>query len=109
MAFTLRRSGFTNAKDFSNRPARKATPAYTPRKTCCVWSGQSWPYATAQTLKAMANLLQDYRQDVVTKADYNRLLAVYARTQWSSSAAAFVEVLQQEHRPHPRGAVAIHL
>src|SRR5438094_7270031 len=38
-----------------------------------------------------------------------RDVAVYARTQWSSSAAAFVEVLQQEHRPHPRGAVAIHL
>ena len=36
-------------------------------KTCCWWSGQSWPYATSQTLKAMANLLQDYDQDVVTQ------------------------------------------
>src|SRR6267378_959353 len=33
-----------------------------------------------------------------------RDVAVYARTQWSSSAAAFVDVLQQEQRPHPRGA-----
>jgi DNA-binding transcriptional LysR family regulator len=38
-----------------------------------------------------------------------RDVAVYARTEWSSTAAAFVEVLQAEHRPHPRGAVAIHL
>ena len=45
------------------------------KKTCCWWSGQSWPYATTQTLKAMANLLQDYKQDVVTPADYLKLLA----------------------------------
>jgi DNA-binding transcriptional LysR family regulator len=38
-----------------------------------------------------------------------RDVAVYARTEWSSTAAAFVEVLQREQRPHPRGAVAIHL
>jgi hypothetical protein len=48
---------------------------------CCVWSGNSWPYATTQTLEAFANLLNDYRQPYVTKADYLRLLEVYTRTQ----------------------------
>jgi DNA-binding transcriptional LysR family regulator len=38
-----------------------------------------------------------------------REVAVYARTELSRSAAAFVEVLRTEDRPRPRGAVTIHL
>src|SRR5205823_10519230 len=49
-------------------------------KACCVWSGQSWPYATAQTLKALANVLQNYRQEVVSKADYLKILKTYTKT-----------------------------
>ena len=48
---------------------------------CCWWSGNSWPYATTQTLEAMANLLNDYRQSVVTAADWMRLFTIYTRTQ----------------------------
>ena len=49
--------------------------------TCCWWSGQSWPYATTQTLAAMANLLRDYpQQKQVTKDDYFKLLRVYSLT-----------------------------
>jgi hypothetical protein len=55
-------------------------PLFLISKTCCVWSGQSWPYATTQTLVAFANLLQGYEQDVVTKADYFHLFKVYAAT-----------------------------
>lgn len=56
-------------------------PQFMVSKNCCVWSGQSWPYATTQTLVGMANLLHDYRQDVVTRDDYFKLLKVYTRTQ----------------------------
>ena len=48
---------------------------------CCWWSGNSWPYATTQTLDAMANLLNDYHQDVVAAADWMRLFGIYTRTQ----------------------------
>ena len=48
---------------------------------CCVWSGNEWPYATTQTLVAMANLLDDYDQSVVTKDDYHALLHTYALDQ----------------------------
>ena len=48
---------------------------------CCFWSGQSWPYATTQTLKALANLLNNYHQERVSKEDYFRLLKVYTLTQ----------------------------
>jgi hypothetical protein len=56
-------------------------PLFKISRTCCWWSGNSWPYATTQTLKALANLLQNYRQDVITRADYLKLLQTYARTQ----------------------------
>jgi len=46
----------------------------------CQWNGPSWPYATTVTLVAMANLLNNYEQTVVCRADYFRLLANYARS-----------------------------
>ena len=55
-------------------------PLFEISPSCCWWSGQSWPFATTQTLKALANLLQDYSQDVITRADYLRLLRIYALT-----------------------------
>ncbi len=47
---------------------------------CCWWSGQSWPYANAQTLAALANLLHNHDQKIISRDDYVRLLGIYART-----------------------------
>lgn len=55
-------------------------PQFLVTNHCCWWSGQSWPFATTQTLKGMANLLQNYSQGYVSKADYVALLKVYANT-----------------------------
>jgi hypothetical protein len=55
-------------------------PLFLVTRTCCVWSGQSWPYATTQTLVAMANLLNIYPNAPVTRDDYVKLLQVYAKT-----------------------------
>jgi DNA-binding transcriptional LysR family regulator len=38
-----------------------------------------------------------------------RNIAVYARSDWSPTAAAFVDVLRADARPRPRGATAIHI
>ena len=38
-----------------------------------------------------------------------RDISVYARTDWSSTAAAFVDVLREDARPRPRNARSIHL
>jgi hypothetical protein len=49
---------------------------------CCRWDGPSWPFATSQTLTALANELIDYpAQPYVTAADYAGLLHSYAVTQ----------------------------
>ncbi len=46
----------------------------------CHWNGPSWPFATTQTLQAMANVLHHYDQRVVSRMDYLRLLQTYARS-----------------------------
>lgn len=53
-------------------------PMFLLKDSCCWWSGQSWPFATTQTLKAMANLLQNYQQDFVSRGDYAKLLHTFA-------------------------------
>ena len=47
----------------------------------CQWNGPSWPFATAITLTAMANLLDNYQQSIITKRDYFNLLQIYAKSQ----------------------------
>ena len=46
----------------------------------CQWNGPSWPFATAVTLTAMANVLNDYEQDAIGKADYFQSLKTYTRS-----------------------------
>ena len=47
----------------------------------CQWNGPSWPLSTAVTLTAMANVLHNYPQDAITKADYLDMLHIYAHSQ----------------------------
>ncbi len=46
----------------------------------CQWDGPSWPYSTSLTLTALANVLNDYDQEYVTKSDYFDLLSIYANS-----------------------------
>lgn len=43
------------------------------------WNGPSWPYQTSQALTGMANFLNNYKQDVINKADYVKLLRLYTQ------------------------------
>ena len=47
----------------------------------CQWDGPSWPFTTSLTLKALANLLNDYQQDVMVTEDYLATLQTYAMSQ----------------------------
>ena len=46
----------------------------------CQWNGPSWPFATSVTLKAMANLLHNYNQTVVSKSDYIQQLKIFSNS-----------------------------
>ena len=47
----------------------------------CQWNGPNWPFATAVTLRALANVLNDYRQDAVSVRDYLDTLQIYTKSQ----------------------------
>ena len=67
---------------FGPTTAERRHPRFTIAYTGddCQWNGPSWPFATSVTLTAMANLLQNYRQTVVTAADYFDVLTTYTRS-----------------------------
>jgi hypothetical protein len=45
----------------------------------CQWNGPSWPYATSVTLTALANLLVNYEQAVVSREEYFEVLKTYTK------------------------------
>jgi hypothetical protein len=46
----------------------------------CQWNGPSWPYATSITLTALANLLNEYSQQFISKEDFFHLLQIYTKS-----------------------------
>jgi hypothetical protein len=46
----------------------------------CQWNGPSWPFATAVTLTALANVLNDYPQSEVSRSDYLETLRTYVKS-----------------------------
>jgi len=88
-AFNMLDPGFEDAwmflmeEDFFKAPFGPTTveqkdPLFALKEGCCWWSGQSWPFATTQTLKAMANVLQNYPQKHLDRDDYAELLHTFA-------------------------------
>ena len=68
---------------FGLTTAERRHPQFRKRGCCqCEWDGAVWPFATAQTLHAMANLLNDYEQDVVDRQDYFAALERYVESQY---------------------------
>jgi hypothetical protein len=62
----------------------------------CEWDGAVWPFATAQTLTAMANVLNSYPQNYVTKSDYLKALQAYARCQYLDGQPYIGEYLDEK-------------
>ncbi|WP_245645749.1 MGH1-like glycoside hydrolase domain-containing protein [Niabella ginsenosidivorans] len=62
--------------------ADRSHPAFRTHGCCkCEWDGAVWPFATSQTLTAMANLLNNYKQHFVSRNDYFLQLEKYMRSQ----------------------------
>lgn len=81
---------------FGPSTVERHDPQFLLQNYCCWWSGQSWPYATTQTLKALANLLQ--RGDVaeVSLNDYYRLLHIYASSHRKQGQPYLAEALHPD-------------
>ena len=84
------------AAPFGPRTVERHDPMYLLKSSCCWWSGQSWPYATSQTLTAMANVLHNYEQDAITRADYVKLLTTFAKTHRKNGKPYLAEACHPE-------------
>lgn len=100
--------------DFGPSTVERNDPMFLLQKTCCWWSGQSWPYATTQTLKSLANVLQRQAAEagaaaagsppaaaspavkLPTKADYAKLLQIYARSHRKDGRPYLAEALHPD-------------
>lgn len=56
----------------------------------CEWDGAIWPYATSQTLTALARVLRDYPSVPVTKKDWFDALLTYARSQHGADGKPYL-------------------
>jgi len=89
----MQRDGFF--ADFGPSTVERNDPMFLLQKSCCWWSGQSWPYATTQTLKGLANHLQSGGNSL-TKNDYLTLLQIYARSHRKNGKPYLAEALHPD-------------
>ncbi|MBN2698275.1 MAG: hypothetical protein JXR52_05570 [Bacteroidales bacterium] len=68
---------------FGLTTAERRHPEFRTHGCCnCEWDGAVWPFATSQTLTALANLLNDYQQSVVSAEDYFKHMELYVESQY---------------------------
>ena len=63
----------------------------------CEWDGAVWPYATSQTLTALANVLRDYPDVPLTSHDWFDALLTYARSQYADGKPYIGEYLDEKN------------
>jgi hypothetical protein len=61
----------------------------------CEWDGAVWPFATSQTLDALANFLRDYKQNDATKNDYFDAFLIYVHSQHADGKPYIGEYLDE--------------
>ncbi|WP_374048546.1 glycosyl hydrolase family 65 protein [uncultured Bacteroides sp.] len=61
----------------------------------CEWDGAIWPFASAQTLTAMANFMNNYQQTVLTDSVYFRQMELYVESQYHRGRPYIGEYLDE--------------
>lgn len=61
----------------------------------CEWDGAIWPFATSQTLTAMANFINDYPQDILSDSVYFRQMELYVESQYRRGRPYIGEYLDE--------------
>jgi hypothetical protein len=61
----------------------------------CEWDGAVWPFATSQTLNALANVLRHYPQSYVTREHYLEAMQAYVHSQHMNGKPYIGEYLDE--------------
>lgn len=76
--------------------AERSDPLFRSHGTgTCEWDGAVWPFASSQTMTAMANFMNNYQQDVVDKKDYYQLMDLYVESQYHRGRPYIGEYLDE--------------
>lgn len=68
---------------FGLTTAERRSPRFRTHGTgTCEWDGAIWPFASSQTLTALANVLNNYDQNFVAKTDYFKQMDLYVQSQY---------------------------
>lgn len=82
---------------FGLTTADRSHPAFRTHGCCkCEWDGAVWPFATSQTLTALANVLNNYEQTAVTNADWYKQLNRYVESQYYRGRPYIGEYLDEK-------------
>ena len=81
---------------FGHTTAERRHPEFRTRGVGkCEWDGAVWPFATSQTLTAMANFMNNYPQEVVSRNDYFRQLELLVESQYKRGRPYIGEYLDE--------------
>lgn len=77
--------------------ADRSHPQFRTHGCCkCEWDGAVWPFATAQTLTAMASLLNNYQQNYVSRYNYFDQLQTLVKSQYVNGKPYIGEYLDEK-------------
>lgn len=62
----------------------------------CEWDGAIWPFATSQTLTALANYKNDYPSPIISDSTYFRQLELYVESQYKRGRPYIGEYLDEK-------------
>lgn len=83
--------------DFGPTVVERHDPLFKISEKCCVWSGNSWPFATSQTLKALSNVINNYQIDEVNKDDFFKMFKIYTMTHRKNGKPYIAEALHPDN------------
>jgi len=76
--------------------AERRHPEFRSHGCCqCEWDGAVWPFATSQTLTGLANLINDYDQEIMNDSIYFRHLELYVESQYHRGRPYIGEYLDE--------------
>jgi hypothetical protein len=82
---------------FGITTADRSHPQFRTHGCCnCEWDGAVWPFATSQTLTAMARMMSHHRQNIVADTNYFDLLETYVESQYYRGRPYIGEYLDEK-------------
>lgn len=76
--------------------AEQRHPEFRTHGCCnCEWDGAVWPFTTSQTLVALGNLLNNYKQNTVSDSDYFRHMELLVESQYHRGRPYIGEYLDE--------------